>query len=72
MMQNEGVKNIFYSAKNELYSHKGKYFHNTLIAIVVMVVLIGIFGVVYEMLRKRKCGQTGKNITPEPVEMLTK
>ena len=43
-----------YSAGQELYSYKGWYFKSTMVAVAIMVVLICVYGTVYESLRKGK------------------
>ena len=58
MDESEKTAKLFYTAKNELYTYEGKYFKNTCIAIAVMVVIIIIFGVVYERFLRKRFGKT--------------
>ena len=53
----KGLDLALYSAKNELYSYSGQYFQNTMMAVAVMVVLICVFGVVYELFRAGTCSR---------------
>ena len=48
------TKLALYSAKREVYSYSGSYFKNTMIGVAAMVVLICVFGIVYESVRRRE------------------
>ena len=59
------AKDLFYSAQNELYSYTGNYFRDTLIAIAVMVLVICLFGILYEQFLRKRFRDT----EPQPVEV---
>ena len=58
-------KSLLYSAKNELFSYSGTYFQNTVIAVTITVLLICLFGVVYESMRKGKCGKSASPVSQD-------
>ena len=53
---------LLYSAKDELYSYTGSYFQNTVIAVGITMILICVFGTVYELIKKGKCGQSNASV----------